>query len=93
MRILYLETVSKEIDEVFEWYESQERGLGQRFIDEINNYISWISNYPETGTLIDESVRRVTVFSFPFYLYYVYQKKGELLVVSICHQRRDFSPS
>lgn len=69
------------------YYESRVPGLGTSFADAVERTISFIREYPEVGTLVGQSRRRVLVRGFPYGV--IYQSMPDLvLVLAIAHLQR-----
>jgi hypothetical protein len=69
-------------------YESKERGLGARFLAEVDGAIVRILMAPEAWRRLSARTRRCLVHRFPFGV--LYQIRGvEILVVSVMDLRRD----
>ena len=69
-------------------YESKERGLGKRFLAEVDGTISRILMAPEAWRRLSARTRRCLVHRFPFGVLYQI-RGGEVLVVSVMDLRRD----
>jgi plasmid stabilization system protein ParE len=69
------------------FYEKRRHGLGDDFLDEIQELLARLGEYPESAPEISGGVRRARVRRFPFDL--VYRLRGELIeVIAVVHQRR-----
>jgi len=69
-------------------YEGKERGLGARFLSEVDGTIARILMAPEAWGRLSARTRRCLVHRFPFGV--LYQIRGaEILVVSVMDLRRD----
>jgi plasmid stabilization system protein ParE len=76
-----------ELAEAARFFESRVHGLGKAFIDAVELVISLIRQYPEVGTLVGQSRRRVLVRGFPYAV--VYQSQPDfVLILAIAHLRR-----
>ena len=51
MKIVFLDQANREFSDAVQYYDSQEPGLGQRFEDEIERAIHWLSINPEACAL------------------------------------------
>ena len=58
MNLRYHQEASRELDEVYGWYETQQPGLGARFINELEASINRIQNFPYIGNIIVKDIRR-----------------------------------
>jgi toxin ParE1/3/4 len=79
-----------EIQEAYEWYESQRTGLGDELIEEIESCLATISEYPERYGYVRTSYlyRRIRVSRFPYMI--VYEIEGNTVFInSIVHFKQD----
>lgn len=69
------------------YYERESRGLGVKFLDEIERHIEAILKNPNAGTSIRGPVRRRILRKFPYGI--LYSVKGEeIRVLAIMNLRR-----
>ena len=80
--------VRDELDNAYSWYESKQLGLGDEFIDCIDETLNRISLSPEAYPIIYRDVRRAIVRRFPFVIYYRIIS-SRVIVTAIFHGRRD----
>ena len=64
-RVSFHELAEREMNEAALYFESESRGLGVRFLDEIERYIKSIAMNPNAGVKVRGSVRRRSCESFP----------------------------
>lgn len=72
----------------FEWYESQEDGLGLEMAASAEATFSLLERFPEAYQEIYEDFRRAPIRRFPFALFY-YIEESIVRVVGVFHYRRD----
>lgn len=62
--------------EAYQYYEQEQIGLGDRFLIEIHNRLTDISQYPENYSYIDNRkvLRDVLLKSFPYVIVYEFSK-------------------
>ena len=82
MKIVFLDQANREFSDAVQYYDSQEPGLGQRFEDEIERAIHWLSTNPEACALRRGIYRRMNLRVFPYYIPYVI-REATLWVVAI----------
>jgi len=69
------------------YYESQAKGLGPKFLDEINTSLKKISRSPQTWPVISGKIRRYLIRRFPFgLLYEVYPDR--IYILAVMHLQR-----
>jgi len=78
----------RELREALEFYESQQAGLGIRFLDEIDSAINRILAMPQAWRPLSPRTRRCMLHGFPYGV--IYQiRRDEILVTSVMDLRRD----
>ncbi len=69
-------------------YESEVRGLGSRFGDEVERVIGILIDHPQLGARVDADLRHFVLRKFPFSV--VYAATPDLVyVVAIAHGSRE----
>jgi len=87
MKIAFLPAAQNELDDAFIWYEEQAIGLGYEFLDEIDQSLRLIVNYPELQPAIDNNIRRCLVNRFPYGIFYGVAD-NTIIVVAVAHLKR-----
>ena len=87
MKVEFLEPAYLEYQEAIEFYNSQSKGLGNKFIAEIDRTISIIKNYPKSFTEYTEHTRKAVVNIFPYNIVYSVRNKA-IIINAIAHQHR-----
>ena len=78
----------QEILEGFLWYESKNRGLGTRFVAEVERVIEYVSKYPHHFQIKYKEYREALVPSFPYVVVFEVLE-GEVVVYSVFPAKRD----
>ena len=85
-------TVRKEaesdINEAFQWYESKHPGLGETFIQYVEDTLSRIAFNPLIYPSIYKDIRRSLTRKFPFGVFYVIEN-DEIIVTAVMHVRKE----
>jgi len=68
--LVFRPEVREEVDEAYTWYESQQLGLGDEFLDCIDEMLDRICQMPESYPVVYRDVRRSVVRRFPYAVYY-----------------------
>jgi len=71
------------------WYDAQLPGLGAKFFEEINAAALRLAENPTIHSVRFADVRRAPVGRFRFYGLYYLIRENEVLIIAICHARRD----
>jgi len=69
------------------WYEDRVRGLGARFLDEIEVCLESIQAAPERYPVIHRDVHRALLKRFPYAVFFVVRDQA-LTVIACIHTRR-----
>ncbi len=87
IHLSFVPEASEEFAASATYYESQQRGLGQTFVDEIEQTLDRIAKHPEAARVVIGDVRRRLVHRFPFAV--LYRVRGDQVVVAaVAHRRR-----
>jgi hypothetical protein len=70
------------------YYESQRRGLGKEFRDEVRAAIERIKLLPEGWHLLSENTRRCRTHRFPYGVVY-HVANDQILIVAVAHLHRE----
>ncbi|MBS9391374.1 MAG: recombinase [Anabaena sp. MDT14b] len=86
--LVFRPEVREELDEAYNWYQSQQTGLGDEFLDCVDNMLNRICQMPESYAVVYLDVRRTVVRRFPYAIYYRIVS-SRVIVTAIFHSRRD----
>ena len=88
MKIEFLEEAQFELDETIEYYNNEESGLGDDFLQEVLNALDRIVRFPEAWHPLSKNTRRCQTRRFPYGV--IYTVIDELvLVISISNLHRN----
>lgn len=65
-RIEFSQKSKIELIDVWEWYESRQKGLGDQFIYEVEKKIVTIIKYPKRFPIRTQSFRETLISKFPY---------------------------
>lgn len=85
--LVYRPQARADIDEAYSWYESQEIGVGERFLAAIGVHLERIRTLPETYPAGRRGIRAAQVPRFPYVVYYQIRSDC-VLVLAVQHGRR-----
>jgi len=80
-----------DIDDAYNWYEDQQYGLGERFLDHVENAFQQIAQNSLTFRYWHRPFRGYAMPTFPYVILYR-ATKDEVQVVSVFHNSRDPKP-
>ncbi len=87
MKIYFLRPAQSEVDDAYKWYEAQSKGLGKRFLDDLNDTIKRISAFPLAFTEIESGIRRCLLTRFPYGVYYGVDAQM-IIIIAVAHLHR-----
>lgn len=76
-----------EIREATLYYQTQQVGLGKRFLLTVEESLTRISNFPESFPVVDSNIRQCKVARFPYAIVYRVQV-NYIQVIALAHSRR-----
>ena len=59
-----------ELEIAYRWYERRLKGLGDEFLNSLNQVVEIVSDYPEGFPVVHADVRRVILKRFPYSVLY-----------------------
>ena len=74
MKLRYTEQAQADIDTAVDWYESQSRGLGLKFLNNVEDVVERILEYPKLYSLKRKRLRAASIKIFPFTIFYSIEK-------------------
>ena len=77
-----------DVDEAFEWYESQRNGLGEEFREKLREAIQRIESNPNQYQVVYRDLRRALLERFPYGLFYR-EMPTAIVVVACFHTSRN----
>lgn len=80
--------VRKELDEAYSWYESQELGLGDDFLEQVDEALDRICQMPESYPVVYRDVRQTVIQRFPYIIYYRIVS-SRVIVTAVFHGHRN----
>ena len=87
-RVVWTTAANEEITEAALWYEDQETGLGERFLDAVRTAAQAASNSPDNYARVYRDLRRILVHRFPYALIFR-ESSAEVFVIACYHLHRD----
>jgi len=90
MNYSFLPEAEKELYEQALYYNEQELGLGNEFLDEVEFAITRILETPYSWTEIEKGIRRILTRRFPFgVLYHYIEEQSEILIIAVMNTNRE----
>ncbi|HSP62323.1 MAG TPA: type II toxin-antitoxin system RelE/ParE family toxin [Pyrinomonadaceae bacterium] len=88
MNLKFSIVAEREVEAAADYYETQEAGLGLRFVEELNHATAFILQFPNAWSPISKRSRRCSLRRFPYHVLYSVQHET-VTIVTVVHQRRD----
>lgn len=74
----------KDIQRIAEWYENQQEGLGERFVDVVIQDIDSLLPNPFIYAIRYNSIRCLIVHNFPYMVhYYINQQSNTIVILAV----------
>ncbi|YAF96981.1 MAG: type II toxin-antitoxin system RelE/ParE family toxin [Nodularia sp. CChRGM 3473] len=86
--LVFRPEVLEELDDAYTWYENQQAGLGDEFLDCVDEILKKICQMPESYAVVSNDVHRAILQRFPYAIYYRIVS-SRIIVIAIFHGRRD----
>ncbi len=77
-----------DIQNAYDWYESQQRFLGASFLSEVESVLEVIHETPKLYEAIYKSTRRALCKRFPYAIYYI-ENTSNIVVLAVMQQSRN----
>ena len=81
----------RELFEASSFYDAESKGLGEIFLDAIQQGLDRLKQHPRTGQVVLRESRRYLVGRFPYSIVYRIEKDDErvrLFILAVAHQKR-----
>lgn len=88
MKVRFLKPAQAEVDDAVAWYDSQLRGPGTQFLDDIDRTIRRITAFPLSSVEIEQDIRRCLLSRFPYGIIYGIDS-DTVIIVAVAHLHRD----
>ncbi len=86
--VTFLIEARSDIDQAYQRYEGYREGLGQRFLDKLEDRMKHVCDFPEAYAVIDYGVRAAPLKKFPYIVYYRYENE-HIFVIGVIYCYRD----
>ena len=87
-RVIFTPEADDDVAGSYDWYESQEPGLGEDFLRSVEACVSGIQRHPEMCPAAIDEFRRAPIRRFPFEIFY--ESIGDSITIySVFHYSQD----
>jgi plasmid stabilization system protein ParE len=88
LQVIFTPASREELLAAQDWYETQQAGLGARFLGEVETAVNRMADDPHQFPVVFQDVRRARLRKFPYGLFFL--AETDVLVVIACfHGSRD----
>jgi toxin ParE1/3/4 len=85
--VIFHPLAEQELLDAVSYYEQQETGLGLEYLGEVEHAVNFLMRYPEAGSKVRGSIRRLTLPKFPYSLLYRVSEE-QIRVLAVAHHKR-----
>jgi toxin ParE1/3/4 len=85
--VIFHPLAEQELLDAVSYYEEQETGLGLEYLGEVEHAVNFLMRYPEAGSKVRGSIRRLTLPKFPYSLLYRMTEE-QIRVLAVAHHKR-----
>jgi toxin ParE1/3/4 len=86
--VVFHPLAEQELIEAAAYYQEQKLELGLEYLEEVEHAINFLIRYPEAGSIIRGSIRRLTLPKFPNYLLYRLLENEQIRILALAHHKR-----
>lgn len=80
--------VELDVESAFEWYETEEPGLGFEFVEQVRAAYQLVAQNPFAFQNLRSSIRRALTRRFPYAVYFSVEN-DTVLILAVLHCARD----
>jgi len=86
--VRFKSAADRDVESAFVWYEERSPGLGNEFLEEVDDAVTRIADNPHAYQIVRGRIRRAVVHRFPYLMFYVIDPH-EIVVLALMHASRD----
>ncbi len=87
-RVIIRPEAESDIEDAYQWYESQRKGLGENFLLCVEEALSRAAREPTIYSIVYKEIRRVLIHRFPFGVFFIVGETN-ISVLAVLHARRN----
>jgi plasmid stabilization system protein ParE len=88
LRVVFHAAARVEFEKAAIWYTEQRQGLGEEFLQEIDDVVLRAAAHPERYPIVTGDVRKAVARRFPYSVFFR-TRDDALVVLAVFHGRRD----
>ncbi|PSB13208.1 type II toxin-antitoxin system RelE/ParE family toxin [filamentous cyanobacterium Phorm 46] len=86
--VIFHPLAEQELIDATAYYEAQKPGLGLEFLGEVEDAVNFLMLYPEAGSKVRSSVRRMILPKFSYSLLYRILEGDLIRILAVAHHKR-----
>jgi toxin ParE1/3/4 len=86
--VVFHPLAEQELIEAAAYYQEQKLELGLEYLEEVEHAINFLIRYPEAGSIIRGSIRRLILPKFPYSLLYRLLENEQIRILALAHHKR-----
>ena len=87
MKVIFLTLAKMELNDAAFYYELEQKGLGNKFKEEIKKSVLRIVRFPKSWSLVKREIRKYLSHKFPYKILYSIEQDC-ILIIAVAHQHR-----
>ncbi len=87
-RVIIRPEAESDIEDAYQWYEAQRKGLGENFLLCVEEGLARITRNPEIYSVVYKDIRRILIHRFPFSVFFI-DGENNISVLAVLHARRN----
>jgi len=87
-RVIVRPEAESDIEDTYQWYEAQRKGLGENFLLCVEEALSRVSRDPSIYLVVYKDIRRILIHRFPFGVFFI-ESESTISVLAVLHARRN----
>jgi plasmid stabilization system protein ParE len=87
-RLVVRSEAQLDAEEATFWYDGQQLGLGDQFVEELDQLLTRVAESPQQFPELGLGARRGLMHRFPYAVYFLVEKDSSV-VIAVLHQNRN----
>lgn len=87
-RILIRPEAEVDINQAYRWYEKQSQGLGEDFLQCLEEVFDKIKHHPRAYPTVYKEIKRLLMQRYPYGVFYLLNEQT-IIVIALFHVRRN----
>ncbi|GEM_PF-383308 len=89
LRLVITQEAKNDINQAANWHESQQKGLGKKYLLSISDCVKFLLTNPFAFARIFFEIRKINTKKFPYSLYYqLNESLQEIVIFAVIHNNR-----